>query len=231
MTNIERRQESRRASSVPRMKKSNMKNIAKRILVMNGSARKDGNTDAVVAAYTRGIRETGVDVLEVRLRELVINECLGCLRCRDEQKCSFQDDMTELREMLLKSDIVVLASPVYWCEITGLLKTFIDRLYFFHHRVNSHLLSGKKAVIITTLAEKDPAHECSIIVEFYRRCMRSLGIEILDMLFYPDLEDRGAAEAKPTYLKAARQAAVRLCRSAPADRKGPGSSNILIKGG
>ena len=206
-----------------------MKHINKRILVMNGSARKDGNTDAIVAAYVKGICETGVNALEVRLRDLVINECVGCLRCRDEQKCSFQDDMTELRDMLLKSDIVVLASPVYWCEITGLLKTFIDRLYFYHHRVNSHLLSGKKAVIITTLAEQDAARECSIIVEFYRRCMRSLSIEILDMLFYPDLGDTGAAGAKPAYLKAARHAAVQLCRNALDDRKGPGNSKISIR--
>ncbi len=206
-----------------------MKHVSRRILLVNGSARKDGNTDAILAAYTKGICETGVNALEVRLRDLVINECVGCLRCRDEQKCSFQDDMTGLRDMLLKSDIVVLASPVYWCEITGLLKTFMDRLYFFHHKVNSHLLSGKKAVIITTLAEKDAAYESSIIVEFYRRCMQSLSIEIVDMLFYADLGDMGAAEAKPAYLQAARHAAMQLCRNMLDDRKHPGSSNISIR--
>lgn len=192
------------------MNEHDMKHGNERILLVNGSARENGNTDAILAAYLEGIGETNAEAHEIKLRERVINECIGCLRCRDEQKCNFQDGMTELRDMLLKSDIVVLASPVYWCEITGLLKTFIDRLYFFHQRVNSHLLSGKKAVIITTLAEQDAVYESSIIAEFYRRCMKSLGIEILDMLIYPDLGDRGAAAARPAYLKAARHAGRQL---------------------
>jgi len=184
--------------------------MIKRALVINGSTRENGNTDAILKSFTKGICAAGFNAREAVLRDLSIHNCIGCYQCREEKKCHFQDDMTELRDMVIKSDVLAFASPIYWCEITGLMKTFIDRLYFFHHKENNHLVSGKKAVIITTLGEKDAEHESSVLVEFYRRCMHSLGIEILDMLFYADLMDKDAIAAKPEYLKAAQDAGMKL---------------------
>jgi len=91
-----------------------------------------------------------------------------------------------------------------------LMKTFIDRLYFFHHKENSQLIAGKKAIIITTLGEKDVDYECQVLVEFYKRCMHSLGIEIIDWLFFNDLMEKEAIKRKPAYLKQAFEAGKRL---------------------
>jgi multimeric flavodoxin WrbA len=114
--------------------------------------------------------------------------------------------------MIVKSDLLVFASPNYWCEITGLMKMFIDRLYFFHHKENSELIAGKKAIIITTLGEKDADYECQILVEFYKRCTRSLGIEVIDWLFFPALMEKQAIDAKPEYLNQAFAAGKALSR-------------------
>ena len=111
--------------------------------------------------------------------------------------------MTERRDMVIKSDVLVFASPIYWCEVTGLMKTFIDRLYFFHHEENKHLIAGKKALMITTLGEKDAAYESEILTEFYKRCMHSLKIDILNMIYYPDLMEKDAFANKPEYSTAA----------------------------
>jgi len=81
------------------------------------------------------------------------------------------------------------------------MKTFIDRLYFFHHKENNHLIAGKKALIITTLGGKDADYECQVLVEFYKRCMHSLGIKISDWLFFPELMEKEAINQKPAYLK------------------------------
>ena len=183
-----------------------MNPLTKRVLVLNGSPRDNGNTDAVVNSFMQGVNAGGRTVRAAVLRELTINNCVGCGHCRRAQTCQFTDDMTELRDMIVKSDMIVFASPNYWCEITGLMKTFIDRLYFFHHKENSHLIAGKKAIIITTLGEKDADYECQVLVEFYRRCMHSLAIEIIDWLFFPELMEKEAIREKPAYLKQAFEA-------------------------
>ena len=175
----------------------------KRVLVINGSARENGNTDAILDSFTDGVNSGGLNVQTAVLRELSLHECLGCCRCKREGTCNFVDDMTHLRSMIIKSDVLVFASPNYWCEITGLMKTFIDRLYFFHHKENNHLIAGKKAVIITTLGEEDADYECQVLVEFYKRCMHSLGIDIINWLFFADLMEKEAIKTKPAYLKRA----------------------------
>jgi len=173
----------------------------RRVLIINGSMREKGNTDAIIAAFMEGVNKGGMNVQTVVLRDLSINGCIGCCQCRREQICHFGDDVAHLRDMIMKSDVLVFASPNYWCEVTGLMKTFIDRLYFFHHKENNHLIAGKKAIIITTLGEKDADYECHVLVEFYKRCMHSLGIEIINWLFFADLMEKEAINNKPAYLK------------------------------
>ncbi len=175
----------------------------KRVLIINGALREKGNTDTILASFVKGVNKGGLNVQTILLRELSLNGCVGCCQCQREGTCSFVDDMTHLRSLMLKSDVLVFASPNYWCEVTGLMKTFIDRLYFFHHKENKHLIAGKKAVIITTLGEKDADYECQVLVEFYRRCMKSLGIEILDWLFFAGHMEKDAVGKKPAYLEQA----------------------------
>lgn len=187
--------------------------MAKRVLVINGSTRENGNTDALVNSFIKGLASAGLNMRYAILRELDIHNCIGCCQCQREKTCHSQDDMTDLREAIIKSDALVFASPIYWCEVTGLMKTFIDRLYFFHHEENKHLIAGKKALIITTLGEKDAAYESQVLVEFYKRCMHSLGIEIIDMLYFAELMDQYAIDKRPEYLKQAFDAGKSLVNS------------------
>ena len=190
-----------------------MKPLTKRVIVFNGSLREHGNTDALVASYIEGVNAAGFNVRSVVLRELALHDCVGCCQCQRERTCNFADDMTQMRDTIIKSDILVFASPNYWCEVTGLMKTFIDRLYFFHHKENKHLIAGKKAVIMTTLGEKDADYECQILVEFYKRCMHSLGIQIVNWLFFADLMEKEAIKKKPAYLKEAFKAGQALAEA------------------
>ncbi|MFC1911582.1 flavodoxin family protein [Chloroflexota bacterium] len=174
-----------------------------RILVINGATREDGNTDVIVKKLAEGILTAGLKVRCVTLRELNISDCIGCCQCLRESTCHFQDDMTGLRDAVVAADVLVFASPIYWCEVTALMKTFIDRLYFYHHKANSSLVAGKKALLLTTLGEKDAAYESEVLIEFYKRCLRSLGITILDMLFFPELMEKEDIEQRPDYLEIA----------------------------
>jgi multimeric flavodoxin WrbA len=190
-----------------------MKPLTKRVLVFNGSIREHGNTDTLVGAFMEGVNAGGLGVRTAMLRELTLYDCIGCCQCQREGTCHLEDDMTHLRDMILKSDVLVFASPNYWCEVTGLMKTFIDRLYFFHHKENRHLIAGKKAVIITTLGEKDADYECQVLVDFYKRCMHSLGIDIINWLFFADLMEKEAIKKKPAYMEQAFEAGRALATS------------------
>ncbi len=174
------------------------------ILVINGTPREGRNTDTIIDKLIEGAESVDKNIQYFKLRDLIIHNCIGCCTCKRESRCHFQDDMTQIRQFIEKSDLMIFASPIYWCEITGLLKTFMDRLYFYHHPENSDLIAEKKAIIITTMGEKENIeYESQLLVEFYRRAFKSLKVEILDMLFFSDLMEKEDVLKKPEYLEQA----------------------------
>ena len=126
-----------------------------KVMVINGATREQGNTDAVTGTFVQGASDAGHDVQSVMLREHTISDCIGCCTCKREQRCNFDDDMTALRDRIVVSHILVLSSPLYFCEVTGLMKVFLDRLYFFYHPENKHMTTGKKALVMTPMGEKE----------------------------------------------------------------------------
>ena len=173
------------------------------ILIVNGAIRVNGNTDILVNRIIEGSRNSGTNITVFNLREKKISNCKGCYQCMKKSTCSFQDDMTEIRSAIEKSDLIVLASPLYWCGVTGLMKTFIDRLFFYYHPQTRRLISGKKALIITPLNQKDVSHESEILVEFYNRLFNCLGVKIVDMVFFSNIMGKGVVLNKPNYLNQA----------------------------
>lgn len=172
-----------------------------RAIVINGSTRENGNTDTILDEFIRGAKSTDIDISYVKLRDLDIANCIGCCTCREEGECHFDDDMTHIREQLEHSKYIVFASPLYWCEVTGLMKTFVDRLYFYHHPQNSSLVANKIGLIITPLGEdENVGYETEVINEFYKRVFKSLDFHILDMLSFPGLMEKEDIFKKSRYL-------------------------------
>ena len=103
----------------------------KKIIVLNGAARKNGNTAKLVDAFTDGAKSAGNEVAVFYLDGMEIHSCKGCLRAGKDPKspCSQKDDMDMIYEEFGSADVVVFASPVYFWTITGPLKTAADRLY------------------------------------------------------------------------------------------------------
>ncbi|MCD8346109.1 MAG: flavodoxin family protein [Oscillospiraceae bacterium] len=105
--------------------------MAKKILILNGAARKNGNTAKLVHSFTDGARSAGHSVEEFYLDGMNIHSCKGCLHAgRDAHSpCSQKDDMDQIYSAFADCDVVVFASPLYFWTITGTLKTAADRLY------------------------------------------------------------------------------------------------------
>jgi len=184
--------------------KSENRMAKKRITVINGSLRDDGNTDVLVRKFIKSAEDAGCLVDYHVLRRMNINNCIGCYKCNETDECNFDDEMTVIRNSIEKSEILLLASPLYWCEVTGLMKTFIDRLYYYHHSGNSQKIRGEEALIITTLGENDNIdYETEVIREFYRRLLHSLGIELLEHAVFPDIMGAGEVLTKGDYLSKA----------------------------
>ena len=103
----------------------------KKILVLNGAARKNGNTAKLAAAFTEGAEAAGNQVKAFYLDGMNIHSCKGCLRAgRDSRHpCAQRDDMDQIYAEFEEADVVVFASPVYFWTVTGALKTAADRLY------------------------------------------------------------------------------------------------------
>ncbi|MBQ3378693.1 MAG: flavodoxin family protein [Clostridia bacterium] len=105
-----------------------------KIMILNGAARKNGNTYALVKAFTYGAESAGNEVTEFYLQDMEIHGCLGCNGCArapkgSENPCVQKDDMAEINKAFRTADVIVFASPVYFWTITGTLKTAADRLY------------------------------------------------------------------------------------------------------
>lgn len=105
--------------------------MTKNILILNGAARKNGNTAKLVQAFSDGAKSIGHNVSEFYLDGMNIHSCKGCLRAgRDSKRpCSQKDDMEQIYSVFADCDVVVFASSVYFWTITGPLKTAADRLY------------------------------------------------------------------------------------------------------
>jgi hypothetical protein len=101
-----------------------------RITIFNGSPRgEDGNTHRIAAEFMMGAKEARAEVESVFLCEYEIRPCRGCFGCWDRTpgRCQLTDGVTELLPKFRASDVVIFASPLYIDNVTGIMKTFMDR--------------------------------------------------------------------------------------------------------
>lgn len=103
----------------------------KKIMILNGSPRKDGNTAALVNAFVKGAKQSDNDVQEFYIQSMNIHGCLSCNACRKglADPCVQKDDMLPIYQAFMESDVVVFATPLYFNGISGPLKTVNDRLF------------------------------------------------------------------------------------------------------
>lgn len=105
--------------------------MSKKIIILNGSPRKTGNTAALTAEFTKGAEEAGNTVTEFFLGSMNIHGCKGCFGGgkNTDSPCVQKDDMDKIYPVYREADIVVLATPLYYWTISGQLKAAFDRLF------------------------------------------------------------------------------------------------------
>jgi multimeric flavodoxin WrbA len=100
-----------------------------KVTVINGSARGKGNSHAIVKAFCDNLAQ-GTETTIYELSKMKNSGCIGCMSCKGKtERCVIKDDLTPVYEEMHESDVLVLASPVYFGDVSGQAKIFIDRLY------------------------------------------------------------------------------------------------------
>lgn len=99
----------------------------KNILVISTSPRKGGNSETLSDAFIRGAEEAGHKVEKVCLYDKTIGFCKGCLTCLKSHRCVIHDDADVIAQKMGKADVLVFATPIYYYEMCGQMKTMLDR--------------------------------------------------------------------------------------------------------
>lgn len=97
------------------------------VLVFLGSPRKKGNSEILAQALLEGVRQAGGTPEVIRLCDLKISPCISCGGCDKTGKCVVEDDMTPLYDKIITFDKVIVASPIFFYNVTAQTKAFIDR--------------------------------------------------------------------------------------------------------
>ncbi len=131
--------------------------MSKKILVLAGSPRKEGNSDLLCNELIRGATESGHTAEKVYLQDLKIGFCRACYGCRHTGRCVQTDDMDMLLDKMISADVIVLATPVYFYSMDGQMKTMIDRTLPRYTEIRN-----KEFVFIATAAANAKAMERTI---------------------------------------------------------------------
>lgn len=99
----------------------------KNILIISTSPRKGGNSDMLAEAFAKGAQEAGHSVEYVTLCDKTISFCKGCLACQKTQRCVVHDDADAIVQKMADAEVLVFASPVYFYDMCGQMKTLLDR--------------------------------------------------------------------------------------------------------
>lgn len=99
----------------------------KNVLIISTSFRKGGNSESLAEKFARGAQESGNKVEKVYLRDKNIGFCKGCLACVNTNRCVIKDDAAEIVEKMLAADVIVFSTPIYYYEMSGQMKTLLDR--------------------------------------------------------------------------------------------------------
>lgn len=100
----------------------------KKVVVISTSLRSGSNSDALAERFAEGARDAGHEVELISLKGKEIAFCTGCLACQKTGHCVIKDDAAEITEKVLNADVVAWATPIYYYEMSGQMKTLIDRM-------------------------------------------------------------------------------------------------------
>ncbi len=178
----------------------------KKILILLGSPRKKGNSAILAKQVQDGARAKGAEVESLYLHGMNIQPCNGCGKCQKENSegCIIDDDMQTLYPKLQQSDAIVIASPIYWFNVSAQTKLFIDRWYAVGVSPKN-IFAGKSMGILLAYADPDPFVSGAVnALRTFQDICRYLDAKIVGMV-YGSASDAGEIQNNRDLMKQAYQ--------------------------
>ena len=170
-----------------------------KVLVVMSSLRASSNSDALAEKVAEGARDAGHEVEVVSLKGKDIKFCIGCLSCQRTKKCVLNDDVNEIREKVRQSDTLVFATPIYYYEMSGQLKTFLDRMNPLY--VSDYNFKNVYMVSTATEDESYVPEKAESGLQGWVDCFE--GVRLVDSLFLGDNTYPNEASKKEEQLQTA----------------------------
>ena len=173
----------------------------KKVLILSGSPRKGGNSDILCDEFAKGALKNGNAVEKIRICEKKISPCMGCYYCRENGgKCVFQDDMSDILQKIIQTDVLVLATPVYFYSMCAQLKTVIDRTVARWTEI-----ANKELYYIMTAAENERDTMDGTITALHGFAMCIDGYEEKGILYGRGVSEKGEVVNFPDLMRIARE--------------------------
>ena len=102
--------------------------MGKKVLIISTSLRGGSNSDILAKECEMGAVEAGHEVEYISLKGKEIKYCIGCLTCQSNGACVLKDDVAEIMDGVKNAEVIVFATPIYYYEMSGQMKTLLDRL-------------------------------------------------------------------------------------------------------
>ena len=124
----------------------------KKVIIISTSLRTGSNSDMLADKFVEGAMTAGNEVEKIELKDKDIRFCKGCMSCQKLGRCAIKDDVNGIMQKVLNADVVCWATPIYYYEMSGQMKTLIDRM----NAMYSLEYKFRDVYLLTTAAEDEP---------------------------------------------------------------------------
>ena len=163
-----------------------------KVLVISTSLRARSNSDILTERLIAGAKDAGHEVDHISLKGKDLKFCIGCLSCQKTQKCVLKDDAVWIAEKVKNADTLVFATPIYYYEMSGQMKTLLDRMNPLY---TSDYMFRKVYMLSTATEDEETTPEKAVNgLQGWVDCFEKA--ELAGSLFCGGISDPGEADRK-----------------------------------
>jgi multimeric flavodoxin WrbA len=162
----------------------------KKVLIIIGSPRKKGSTAILAAEAERALKVKSIETTTLFLNDLKIRGCQACYWCKKNNaaECTVKDDMQKVHKLMLETDGILVASPIYFAGVTAQTKIWLDRLFpYIGMTLEPKMPPGKKVSFIFTQNQPD-ARLFETPVQLFMQMVGLTGLAVQDHMLACDLD-------------------------------------------
>ena len=187
-----------------------------KVLSINGSRRKTGNTKHLIESILTSTKQGGGQIESIFLGDYNIGACTGCEGCRSSWECVIKDDFAQIVKKIDEAEGIVLASPTYWYSVTSDMKRFIDRCYsLIQFPINRKEWIGKyqgsgKVCVTAAICEQSEASAMGNTLSLLTDFSKDIGLDVIESVEGLGFFEAGSIKADHNLLQKAEMTVQKL---------------------